>query len=361
MTTDSRSSRSTTTGWEPDVALAGFEAFRFDLGADRAGPLAATLVRRRPPGDHARCAVLSVHGYADYFFQRHVADEFVERGWAFYALDLRRAGRSLMAHQVPNSCRSLDEYHDELTRAIDTITAEEPDVRLLLAGHSTGGLIVALYAHSGPRRERVEGLLLNSPFLAFNVPPLARAALPLVAALGAVAPDLRVGALPTHYGRSIHSTQLGEWSYDLRWKPLGGFPVRAGWIRAVRRGHRRVRRGLAIDAPVLVLRSDRSVRPRRWSDDLAHVDSVLSVDDIARLSPRLGRDVRIVALRGALHDVMLSAPAVRAEAFAALWSWWEANDDRLGQRVDRDPSAPLGAPSSTWPTASSASASSSRR
>ena len=58
----------------------------------------ATLVRRQPkPGARA---MLYVHGHNDYFFQRHVADFYAGLGIGFYALDLRKCGRSLLPHQT---------------------------------------------------------------------------------------------------------------------------------------------------------------------------------------------------------------------------------------------------------------------
>ena len=48
----------------------------------------------------------------------------------------------------------------------------------------------------------------------------------------------------------------------LPWKPLVAYPITAGWLRAIRAGHRRVRQGLALAVPILVLHSDRTVRTR---------------------------------------------------------------------------------------------------
>ena len=39
--------------------------------------------------------MLYLHGWNDYFFQTHLADAFAALGFDFYALDLRRYGRSL--------------------------------------------------------------------------------------------------------------------------------------------------------------------------------------------------------------------------------------------------------------------------
>ena len=92
--------------------------------------------------------MLYIHGFSDYFFQRHMAERFAAEGYAFYALDLRKYGRSLRPGQHGNFCKSLSEYYPDIARAIDVIG--EP---VLLAGHSTGGLVCALYMHEGAGRE----------------------------------------------------------------------------------------------------------------------------------------------------------------------------------------------------------------
>src|SRR5262245_30964632 len=93
-----------------------------ELPADDEGPVIATLVSRKAPKPTHR-AVLYLHGYNDYFFQTHLADFFVDRGFDFYALDLRKYGRSLQAHQTANFVRSLAEYFPELDAAARIIRA----------------------------------------------------------------------------------------------------------------------------------------------------------------------------------------------------------------------------------------------
>src|SRR5437764_5655757 len=134
------------TRWQPDRLLAGFEALELEFPADYDGPVVSTLVRL-PAANAPRGAVLYIHGFSDYFFQRHMAERFAAEGYAFYALDLRKYGRSLRPYQHPNFCKNINEYYTDLTRAIDEIGAP-----ILLAGHSTGGLVCALYAHEGERR-----------------------------------------------------------------------------------------------------------------------------------------------------------------------------------------------------------------
>ena len=148
--------------WQPDRLLPGFEALELAAPDDYDGRVVATLVRLPVP-EARRGAILYVHGFIDYFFQRHMAERFAAEGHAFYALDLRKHGRSLLPHQHPCFCKNIAEYYGDVTRALAEI-----DTDVLLAGHSTGGLICSLYKHEGDLRDRVRALWLNSPFFAVN-------------------------------------------------------------------------------------------------------------------------------------------------------------------------------------------------
>ncbi|HET7366123.1 MAG TPA: alpha/beta hydrolase, partial [Burkholderiales bacterium] len=59
--------------WRPDALLPGFEALELDFPPDYDGEVVATLVRL-PVSRAPRGAVLYVHGFVDYFFQRHMAE-----------------------------------------------------------------------------------------------------------------------------------------------------------------------------------------------------------------------------------------------------------------------------------------------
>src|SRR5258705_13832303 len=126
--------------WKPDALLSGFESLELAFPDDYDGEVVATLVRL-PAGDAPRGAVLYVHGYTDYFFQRHMALRFAAEGFAFYALDLRKHGRSLRPHQHPNFCKRVDEYFADVSKAIDTIGAA-----MLRAGHYTRAQNSSMFA-----------------------------------------------------------------------------------------------------------------------------------------------------------------------------------------------------------------------
>ncbi|GAA4375621.1 alpha/beta hydrolase [Hymenobacter koreensis] len=307
----------------PDVLGPDFEQCNITQPDDYEGGVRCTIVRRRHPQAAISRAVLYLHGFTDYFFQRELAEQWLQHGYHFYALDLRKYGRSLLPHQRPNNVRDLREYFPDLDAALDVLQAEGCKT-VVLNAHSTGGLIGALYAHTGARRTALAALVLNSPFFEMNQPwLLRRVGIPLVARVGAVLPNLPLPAnLPRSYGQSLHNSQRGEWDYHLPWKPLEVFPVNAGWLRAIRAGHRQLAAGLRIAQPVLVLHSARTVRRYHpFSDEYFEADGVLNVKHIQQLAPRLGPHVTLCAIEGGMHDLVLSRPAVRAEVYRQLFAW----------------------------------------
>lgn len=302
-----------------DVLGDGYEARTIDLGVDAHGPVTATLVSHAP-GRTGR-AVLYVHGFTDYFFQVHVAEHFVAHGYDFHALDLRGHGRSLRVGELPNFATDLAGYDAELDAAVELVGTEH----LVVLAHSTGGLITALWADRRPGV--VAALVLNSPWLDLQRSWIWRTAGTRALDVLGVRDPLRIlrTGEDSGYGRALHVEHGGEWTYDLAWKPLGGFPVRAGWLRAVRRAHARLHRGLDVTAPVLVLRSGRSVLGLPPGPHSAGADTVLDTAQIARWAPSIGREVTVLRCDGAVHDVYLSAEPVRTAALQATTRWLAAH------------------------------------
>lgn len=120
---------------------------------------------------------------------------------------------------------------------------------------------------------------------------------------------------------SIHIDQHGEWSFDLQWRPLPAFPAYAGWIRTSLRAQKQVRRGLAMQCPVLVMHSAESVWGAAWHAGFQKADGVLNVEHMRAGSRHLGSHVTVEAIRDGSHDLILSRPAVRAHVFAVLFQW----------------------------------------
>ena len=88
-------------------------------------------------------------------------------------------------------------------------------------------------------------MVLNSPWLDLQGSLLLRTAgTKAIDQIGARRPFLAIPRdVSGFYARSLHRDHEGEWDFDLAWKPLESWPVYAGWLRAVRRGHARAHRG----------------------------------------------------------------------------------------------------------------------
>jgi len=316
--------------WQPDLLGPPFEQLTLPLGADDQGPVVATLVRSIPRRTLRRLPlagvdVLSVHGWSDYFFQPQLAQFFTARGARFHALDLRKYGRSLRPGQTPGDISRLDEYDDDIEAALEAmgqgVDAAGPR-HLVLLGHSTGGLVLSLWGSRHPGR--AAALVLNSPWLELQLGAIGRNAVtPLVNARARIDPR---GLAPVvdfgFYTRAQHEVgALPVAGYREDWRPARGFRVHAGWLAAILEGHRRVRAGLDIACPVLVLMSARSTPALTWSEQMASTDSVLVVDDIAEAATRLGKLVTLARIDGAIHDIFLSTVTPRADAYAVLDDW----------------------------------------
>ncbi|PXW33545.1 UNVERIFIED_CONTAM: alpha-beta hydrolase superfamily lysophospholipase [Williamsia faeni] len=327
--------------WQPDALGPDFSTLTFDLGPDPdgEGQIAATLVRHREPSAPS-AAVLYVHGFTDYFFQRELAEFYTSRGYAFYALDLRKCGRSQRPGQTPHQITDLAAYDTELDLALAQINTETQGVPVIVVAHSTGGLITPLWldrlrSRPSPSAGGPAGLILNSPWFDLQGAPLLRTVGTTV--INSVARVRPLQAIPRKlegaYGRSLHNSVHGEWEYDLNYKPLDGYPVTFGFLSAVRRGQARLHQGLDVGVPSLVLRSDATTLAGPGPDGaVPHIDSadgVLDTRQIARWAGCLGNRTSVVPVPGARHDVFLSSAGVRELAYTEMDNWLLSNQERI--------------------------------
>jgi len=301
-----------------------FEKTTIECEDDYEGRVVATLLSKQMPDSlDQKKAVLYIHGYGDYFFQYHLADFYLGEGYNFYALDLRKHGRSWLPHQRPCFMKSIDEFYEEINKALQKIKDAGNDF-ILLNGHSAGGLVSALYADEGGKKDLIDALLLNSPFLNWPFDPAMETGIYAMAAFGRLRP---YGQAPTGsdpmYGHTIHADHYGEWDYTTAWKPFSGFPKYLGWANAICEGQDKVAKGLTIDVPVLVLHSDESYTQAELTEAAMTSDAILNVEDIKKLAPHLGENIELAEIKNAMHDVFLSKKEVREMVFDKVREWLE--------------------------------------
>lgn len=309
--------------WTPDSLLAGYSYRTVSHPNDYQGSVVSTIIRHDTviPLDRG---ILYIHGFNDYFFQGALGDSCVAHDWNFRAVDLRRYGRSLRPGMKRYQVRDLSEYFPDIDSAIVEMNTAGMDTIVILA-HSTGGLIASLYMNETPPGN-VYGLMLNSPFLDWNMNGFTRKVLiPIVSCLGTHFPDISIRQdSSTSYSESLLASHKGEWEFDTAKKLMVSPPVSSGWIHAIQEGQKELHKHSDITVPILLMHSSQSVDGIHASEG----DAVLNVGHISKWGRRLGPDVTEVTVNNGLHDLILSKPEIRAAVYSTMFSWLDRHYGR---------------------------------
>lgn len=288
------------------------------LAEDFDGVPVATIVRKADtnPGE---TAVLYIHGFSDYFFQTSLADSLEKERLRFYALDLRRYGRSKLPFQIWNEVRSMDDYFEEIDSAVNIIQSEGYQ-KIILIAHSTGGLTASLYAAEKGADVPFISMILNSPFFDFNVGGVAESAgIPVISAIGAILPKTVVNRNVSPVNcMSLHKDYQGEWEFDTIMKPIQSPMVTASWIRAIHKGQQRLQKGIEISCPVLVMSSSVGSKGDKFEEIHKRSDTVLDPEEIRSFTGSIHGDISSEVFDGGLHDLVLSEKPVRDKVYESM-------------------------------------------
>lgn len=343
--------------WTPDSLGEHFYQRILPLHDDEYGPNRAVLVTHDPAragaqetrdevgqaeGEQtASFALLAIHGWNDYFYHYEFAEQITALGGQFYALDLRKYGRAHMEGQMWGYVEDMSTYDEEIHEALDVIFEEHGyDVPIFLYGHSTGGLTATLWADRHPGA--LAGLILNSPWIEFQGATAVRMmSQPILDTLHRLSPTAVIPQTDNGYYQRLLTGYMSEeerrawvaeeeaagrdavdpffveggWNPDPRYRHVPTFPIRAGWLRAVVKGHERVAQGLDIKCPILVLTSTKTYYGEDWDDNMRHADTVLNVDQIWKRIPWLGKVATLAKITDGIHDVLLSRESARKQAY----------------------------------------------
>ncbi|WP_291368974.1 alpha/beta hydrolase [Acinetobacter sp. UBA5934] len=299
----------------------GYEQATLEFPPDTEGTVVATLIRKKTDQPTSK-AVLYIHGFIDYFFQTEMAERFNQQGFDFYALDLRKYGRSHLPHQKYYNVREIAEYDAEITQALDIIGAEGHDA-VLLCGHSTGGLTTTLYAAHHPDHPLIKALWVNSPFYDFNMNPIKKKlGLPNLSRVGKICPDLKFPSeLNKWYATSLHSSLKGEWDFNLEWKQKTYPMVHLSFVRAIYEAQKEIHQGVSLSIPALVMHSHQTKNPKKWHKYAQTSDVILDVKHIDKYARKMKGDVTIKEIKNGLHDLVLSEKSVRENVYQQLFEW----------------------------------------
>ncbi|ANF82856.1 alpha/beta hydrolase [Acinetobacter sp. NCu2D-2] len=312
--------------YQNDILGDGYEQATLSFPDDYEGKVVATLVRKKAAQSTTK-AVLYIHGFVDYFFQTEMAERFNNEGFDFYALDLRKYGRSHLPHQKYYNVYDIAEYDAEITEALDIIGHEGHDT-VLLCGHSTGGLTTTLYAAHHPNHPLIKALWCNSPFYDFNMSAFEKKlAIPQMSALGKRFPDLLFPSrLNRFYVQSLHVSYHGEWNFNLEWKKPTYHLVRLSFVHAIHQAQKEIHQGVTLTVPTLIMHSAKTSYPLRFNRDAQSTDVILEVQDMIKYANKMSGDVRLCSIQDGMHDLVLSEKHAREQVYQSLFAWLKSKN-----------------------------------
>lgn len=121
----------------------------------------------RPEDLPIRANIVLVHGLGEHGGRyHHVVDRLVPEGYAIYALDHQGFGRS-DGHR--GHVERFDDYAEDVHKLVTMARNSEPDLPVIVYGHSMGGLIAILYAQQ--HQESIDLLVITSPGLKADASP----------------------------------------------------------------------------------------------------------------------------------------------------------------------------------------------
>ncbi|MCH7303784.1 alpha/beta hydrolase [Acinetobacter sp. NIPH 1869] len=307
--------------YQPDILGEDYQQLTLNFADDYDGKVVATLVRKKA-AEATKKAVLYIHGFADYFFQKEMAEQFNQHGYDFYALDLRKYGRSKLPHQKLYYVLDLREYDAEISKALEVISQENHN-QVVLAGHSTGGLIATLYAAHYPDHRLIKAVWNNSPFYDFYKSVIEKkVGIPLLSEVGKRLPNAKFpSGLNPWYTPSLHKDFYGEWDFNLDWKPKTMPFVHLSFVTAIHEAQKEIHQGVTLNVPTLIMHSHQSKFPKKWGIDAQQSDVILDVNDMTQNAKKMKGDVQTLSIQNGLHDLVLSAPPVRAQVYKDLFAW----------------------------------------
>ncbi len=284
----------------------------------------ANLISQVVP--NSKKAVLYIHGFNDYFFNKEFASNFLKQGYSFFAIDLHNYGKNMTKDTKRYYFEDVKEFYPEISQAINIMRNEYKIENITLYGISQGGLIAALFENDN---KMVNQLILDSPFFDFHFNWfLENMALPVVAKIGSYFPEFVLKSDEVNiFGKTIHKDFDGEWDIDMELKAIKtNAPIYLGWLNATYQAQKRLQNGLDIKVPSLILYSNKSVSEQSNKKYHHNTDIVLDVKDMKKYSNMLSKDRSLITKQevpNAMHGVLISTKPVRNKAYKTIFEWLE--------------------------------------
>lgn len=244
--------------------------------------------------------VILAHGVGEHSGRyQNIIDKMQGLGISFYGLDHRGHGRS---EGKPGHIDRFTDYTSDLKRFMEIVRYEQPDIPLILMGHSMGGLIAFHYALQYP--DDIEALILSSAGLIPVVPvPAWQQAMGKV--LSILAPSFTMSTGLDASGLSHDQSVVEAYLHD----PLVHDKVSARWFTEfIKAGRIALQQAGKLTMPLLILHGQ---------DDpiVDHRGSLQTMESAA------ASDKTCYIFTGLLHETMNEIPAQREEVLDKISDW----------------------------------------
>ncbi len=271
-------------------------------------------------------AIVISHGFSENSeYYKEVIYNLYERGYSVYFLDHRGHGQS--GRMTDNSMRvhidKFDNYVEDLNTFVDTVVKADPHEKIVLLGHSMGGLISARYMIKYGKEDNVDKLILTAPLMA----PVLRGIPEMFT--GMVTDAIRRLGFGSKYafgqneepvlrqGFKGNLLTTSRPRFTMKWKTfIGEDPVQRNngatfnWVAEALEACGSARlQGSDIDVPTLIFKAgqDRVVR-----------------NDMIDVFARGLKDGSVINFSAAKHDLMNERDEIRDELFARIFAFIEA-------------------------------------
>ena len=275
-----------------------------------------------------RHAILFVHGFNDYFYNYIIIPILLyDYGYDVYAITLRRYGSTIKKDDDKLFyTNDLNEYIEDIDNCFPKIL-EGKYKNIFLVGHSTGGLTSTIYCHKGKYKDKIKGLILNSPFFDLNDSALMEFILKyIIYYIGIIYPTFKLVSKTDDYYNTITEEVLKRFYFNSDYKLRGCSPVYAGWIKTIVYNQSLIQnKKINLKIPILVLYSDKTIPV----DKMEKGDNTLDVKEINKYSDFIGKNVTEYSIKNAIHDVFSSEDEPREKAFQLFFEFLYKNSDKL--------------------------------
>ena len=273
-----------------------------------------------------RHAILFVHGFNDYFFNYKLIIDLLLY-FDVYAITLRRYGSTIKKDDEKLFyTNDLNEYIEDIDNCIPKIL-EGNYKNIFLVGHSTGGLTSTLYCHKGKYKDKIKGLILNSPFFDLNHSSLMEFFLKyIIYYIGIIYPTFKLASSNDDYYNTTNEETLKRFYFNPKYKLRGISSIYAGWIKTIVYNQSLIQnKKINLKIPILVLYSDKTIS----LDKMEKGDNILNVKEINKYSDFIGSNVTEYSIKDATHDVFTSEEEPRNKAIDLFHEFIVKNMDKL--------------------------------